>query len=322
MLKKIFPILIVLTLVACGDDDNGIIDSEPPRLLADQSVEDDTAIQEYLATHFYELVEDGTGGLKVSIDTIAGENASRTPMRDNGLITQVVNVSSDQIGLSVEENDIPHNLYYIVAREGADDGLQPTIADSTLIKYEGSLLNRNKFDGSTNFTWQELPNFLRGYGNAIANFKSGTTAGLVQNGDGSSYYTNSGIGIVVMPSGLAYFLGSPSTAIPSYAPLVFTFEVGNVIPNTDTDNDGVPSILEDLNGNGYLFDDNTDVDSEANAGVPPFANFRDNDDDDDGVSTRDEISDADGNIITPYPDSDGDGTPDYLDPDIQRDPNN
>ena len=72
--------------------------------------------------------------------------------------------------------------------------------------------------------------------------------------------------------------------------------------------------MEDLDGNGYLFDDNTDLDSERNAGVLPLADFRDSDDDDDGIPTRDEIEiDANGNIT--FPDSDGDGTPDYRDPD-------
>ena len=313
MLKKFFIGVSILILASCGSDDDGTVNITPPRLLADQALEDDAAIQEYLATHFFELVEDGNGGQKISIDTIAGENASRAPMA-NGVSTQIINVSSSHFGLSQEEIDIPHTLYFISAREGNEDGIQPTFADSTLIKYEGSLLNRTRFDGSTTFSWQELPNFLRGYANGIANLKSGTPEGLVLNSDGTSYYTDSGMGIVIMPSGLGYFLSSPSAAIPSYAPLVFTFEVGNAIPDTDTDNDGIPSIMEDLDGNGYLFDDNSDFESEQNAGAPPVANFRDPDDDDDGIPTRDEIEiDAMGNIT--FPDTDGDGIVDYLDPD-------
>lgn len=164
-----------------------------------------------------------------------------------------------------------------------------------------------------------IAKFLKGLRQWSCTIESGTPGGLVQNGDGTSYYTDSGIGIIIMPSGLGYFLASPSTAIPSYSPLVFTVEVGNVIENTDTDNDGVPSILEDLNGNGYLFDDNTDSESESSAGVFARANFQDADDDDDGVLTRIEISDANCNLLSaPYPDSNGDQTPDYLDPDIQR----
>ncbi|NKI33511.1 FKBP-type peptidyl-prolyl cis-trans isomerase [Croceivirga thetidis] len=321
MLKKILPVFIVVLIASCGDDDDSNLEIVPPRLLADQIIEDDAAIQEYLATHFYELQTDPVfGGQRVVIDTIAGDNAGKDPMiNDANLGTKVVNVSSNQVNLVEEENDIPHTLYYIIAREG--EGISPTVADSTLLKYEGYLLNRTKFDAVSDFVWQELPNFLRGYANGIAELTSGTSEGLVQNGDGTSYYNDSGIGIIIMPSGLGYFLASPSTAIPSYSPLVFTVEVGNIIENTDTDNDGVPSILEDLNGNGYLFDDNTDSESELSAGVFARADFQDTDDDDDGIPTRTEISDAEGNIIFPYPGSENGGVPDYLNPDVQRDPN-
>ena len=74
----------------------------------------------------------------------------------------------------------------------------------------------------------------------------------------------------------------------------------------DQDNDGIPSIIEDLNNNGLEEDDDTDAD-----GLP---NYVDADDDNDGRPTADEIEiDADGNIT--YPDSDGDGIVDYLDSD-------
>ena len=106
---------------------------------------------------------------------------------------------------------------------------------------------------------------------------------------------------------MAYFNNSPSSLIPSYSILMFKVELGLYVEDTDLDNDGIPSIEEDLNGNGYLYDDNTDEDT--------FSNFRDADDDGDGVSTKREISDDNGNIIKPYPDKDGDGIPDYLDPD-------
>ena len=79
----------------------------------------------------------------------------------------------------------------------------------------------------------------------------------------------------------------------------------------DHDRDGIPSILEDIDGDGNVKNDNTDEDQEQ-VFIP---NYVDVDDDQDGTLTRDEISDENGNIIIPYPDTDGDGTPDYLDPD-------
>ena len=139
--------------------------------------------------------------------------------------------------------------------------------------------------------------------------------------DGTSEINNRGIGVVFIPSGLAYFNNPPSASIGAYDPLIFNLQLGLFIENTDNDNDGVPSILEDVNGNGDIFDDNSDNDAEREQGlILGIPDFQDIDDDGDGVLTRTEISDADGNIITPYPDTDGDGTPDYLDPNILRDP--
>ena len=73
---------------------------------------------------------------------------------------------------------------------------------------------------------------------------------------------------------------------------------------TDHDNDGVPSILEDLNGDRYLINDDTDSDT--------LPNYRDSDDDGDGTLTKDEL-DTDNDGV--YDDTDMDGVPDYLDSD-------
>lgn len=75
----------------------------------------------------------------------------------------------------------------------------------------------------------------------------------------------------------------------------------------DTDADGIPDNFEDFNGNGDLFDDDSDDD-----GTP---NFQDNDDDGDGVLTIYEAMDDDGNPS----DTDGDTDVDYLDNDDDGD---
>lgn len=304
---------LALTLFSCKNDDDSGIEEVPPSLLSDVSPEDDAKIKEFLNTHFYnyEDFENQPEGFdyRIVIDTIAGENADKTPMKAY-VDSIMINVSSSFLGLSAEEENVPHKLYYITVREGG--GGSPTHADSTLIKYQGSLLDGTLFDESQDFVWQELPFTVRGYANGIANLKAGTADQIVENGDGTYTIANSGMGIIIMPSGLGYFSSPTSAIIPRYAPLVFKIELGLFVEDTDNDNDGIPSIQEDVNENGYLFDDNTDADRE---GINPQANFRDFDDDGDGVSTRDEISDENGNIISPYPDADGDGLPDYLDPD-------
>jgi len=80
----------------------------------------------------------------------------------------------------------------------------------------------------------------------------------------------------------------------------------------DDDNDGIPSALEDLNGNGDLEDDDTDAD-----GIP---NYIDEDDDGDNVPTEDENPDpnGDGNLDDAQ-NTDGVDEPDYLDTDDDND---
>ncbi|RPG36506.1 FKBP-type peptidyl-prolyl cis-trans isomerase [Flagellimonas sp.] len=305
-------ICFAVTFISCKKDDDGGVVTIPPSLLSDVAPEDDETIREFLNTHFYNYEDFDAPPVgfdyKIVIDTIAGENADKRPLiEDATAIT--LNVSSSHLALGEDEEDIPHTYYFIQVREG--EGGSPTYADSTLVRYQGSALDGTLFDESQDFVWQELPSTYRGYGDGISNLKAGTSDQVVENPDGTYQVTNSGLGIIVMPSGLAAFNRSVGAA-GTYAPILFKVELGLFVEDTDSDNDGIPSIQEDLNGNRYLRDDNTNADEER---FNPSPNYLDPDDDGDGVSTRNEISGENGVIIFPYPDADGDGTPDYLDPD-------
>ena len=110
-----------------------------------------------------------------------------------------------------------------------------------------------------------------------------------------------------LPSGLGYFSQS-SGAIPAYSPIIFKFELLQAYQN-DHDKDGVPSYLEDINGDGELFD-NTDGDFNPSNGFPIY-DYLDTDDDGDGILTIDEDINKDGNPRND--DSNGNGIPNYLD---------
>ncbi len=219
-------------------------------------------------------------------------------------------VSSETFNLD-EDVTVNHTLYYLAAREGI--GESPTVGDSTFVAYEGQLLSGEIFDSNSTYTWQYLPFFLRGYAAGVSNFKVGDE--IISNPDGTIEITGSGIGLMFIPSGLAYFNNPPlGSGIFNYDILVFQVNTGLFIEATDYDNDGIPSIMEDLNNNGNLSDDNTDASTELSSGFGFVPNHLDRDDDQDGILTRDEIViDKEGNIS--FPDSDGDGTPDYLDAD-------
>lgn len=114
-----------------------------------------------------------------------------------------------------------------------------------------------------------------------------------------------------------YFCNDVPPSSPQVAEEYTSTSGGQVILLTtiieQDDNDGVPAEEEDINGNGDLFDDDTDGD-----GIP---NFLDTDDDNDNVPTRNEIDKSISTTLTEngYPDTDGDGVPNYLDEDDDGD---
>ena len=317
MVIKRVLILVGLALIAvsCRNDDNGIV-TVPPRLLSEVAPENDDEIQEFLSTHFYnyEEFQNPPAGFdfRIVIDTVAGENSDKIPLLEQ-VSSATVTVSATEFALEDGEEDIPHTYYYLVAREGV--GAYPSEADSTFVRYQGITLDRRVFDGATETAiWFDLAQIqaplegFRGFSVGMQHFRTGGAP--IINPDGTFSVEDYGVGMFIFPSGLGSF-NSFFGGIPQYAPLIFTVELF-AYNQTDHDGDGIPSIMEDLNGNGFLYDDNTDEDEETN--TLRISNFLDFDDDNDGTPTRDEIDfDGEGNPV--FRDTDGDGVFDHLDPD-------
>lgn len=314
-INKLLLICLTAFLVfSCDNDDDNTAEITPPRDRGEVAIENDQALLDYLSTHFYNYEEfespSADFDYKIKFDTIAGENVDKTPIIESDkLITKTVN-----------NQGVDQQLYILKIREGA--GEKPKFTDSTYVTYQGELLNEDVFDSNLkNPIWFSLVSY---FGiNSGGNFQprggaiKGFTEGLQEFGGASNFSVNSdntvewtndyGIGAIFMPSGLAYFNSAPSPAIPAYAPLIFkvnTFRINEA----DHDGDGIPSWMEDLDGDGEVLNDDTDGD-----GLP---NHTDADDDGDGTPTRNEIEidPATGEIT--FIDTDNDGTPDYLDPDF------
>ncbi|WP_437371022.1 FKBP-type peptidyl-prolyl cis-trans isomerase [Maribacter litoralis] len=307
----------LLILGSCKNDDDAIGEVVPPRLLSEVTEEDDAEIIEFLQTHFYNADEFETPpegfDYKIRFDTIAGENSTKQSIYDSPyLVTQTITVDSEDLGREDDNEIIDQTLYTLVVRQGIVEG-KPTIGDFSILRYEGLLLDGTLFDASTNQPVRfNLSTVVQGFGNGMKNFQTGN--GPIENGDGTVSYEGYGIGAIFMPAALAYFDSSPNSDVPTYSPLIFKVDAFAYEPDSDLDGDGIPSILEDLNGNGNLNDDNTDIDLESI--FARSANHTDNDDDGDGILTIDEIElDADGNFVG-FLDTDGDGTPDHLDNDL------
>ena len=97
---------------------------------AEVEAEDDAELQLYLQTHFYNYEEfqnpPADFDYKIVFDTIAGVNADKIP-----LIEQV----QEEI---INFQDVPHTLYYIIAREGV--GENPVYGHEVITKYQGSYI--------------------------------------------------------------------------------------------------------------------------------------------------------------------------------------
>lgn len=299
---KYYFILLITTLSLFSCSKNNVTPIAPPREYAVQYASDITDIEEYLKTYYITVVNHP--GLSDDQDVTI------TKIPDGGTqpsIWSYLNQSTFPKLLSrdVSLHDITYKLYYLVLREGT--GESPCNVDGVLASYRGDYLERMITTGTataltaTEFEEVKYPQqmlslytTITGWGETFPQFKTGTNT---SNADGTITYNDFGAGVMFIPSGLAYY-NSGSGLIPAYAPLVFSFKLFE-IQRLDQDGDGIPSYLEDINGDGYMRTLATGVvnpDDTDGDGIP---NFLDVDDDGDNYTTKLEIK----NPLTglPYP---------------------
>lgn len=206
-------------------------------------------------------------------------------------------------------SNVKHTMYYLILREGLND--RPSNVDGVYAGYIGELLDGQVFDSSSNseqlynldgISYNGGSGVIRGWSEFFPFLKSGK---YVKNGDGTISYSDYGVGAMFLPSKLAYydysFTSSNSITVSEYSPLVFTVKLFGV-RRYDHDYDGIPSYLEDLDGDHFMYSgtlslatDATNPDDTDGDGVP---NYLDVDDDGDGVNTYTEIKKPNGINLT------------------------
>ena len=317
---KYYFILLVATisLFSCSKNDNAV--SEPLRDYSVQYATDLTDIEEYLQTYYITVTEHP--GFQDDQDVVftkipdGGTQPAIWSYKDNAGFPKL-------LSRDVNLHDITYKLYYLVLREGV--GQSPCNVDGVLASYRGDYLERqavsnvttltaNQFEEVKNpQTFMSLYSAIPGKGETFPKFKTGT---YTSNPDGTVSYNDFGAGVIFIPSGLGYY-ATGYNAVPSYAPLVFSFKLFE-IRRSDIDlnigaeflsPDGIPSYLEDLNGDGYVYDyrntiyyptaptvnpDDTDGD-----GIPDFLDI---DDDGDNYTTKLEIKNPATGIAYPFAD--------------------
>ncbi len=320
---KFYFILSMLSLALFSCSKNKEEEVAPPREYSVQYATDIKDIEEYLKTYYIEEVT-ADFDIKISKIPTGGTQKSIWDQTTYPLKFREVNL-----------HGLKYKLYYLTLNEGV--GVSPTNVDNYFVAYKGDYLQQVTKDGVTTLTVTEfernsfvlLPNAgLRvGFSEMMPKLKTGT---YTSNPDGTVSYKDFGAGVVFIPSGLAYF-NSSAGSIPAYAPLVFNIKSYEIQRN-DQDGDGIPSYLEDLDGDGYMYGftnttlyptkPTTNPDDTDGDDVPDCFDV---DDDGDNYTTKLERSYKDANGVTQYYDfaniplcTGGNGKKRHLDPKCQN----
>jgi hypothetical protein len=306
-LKNIALLTFCTVMLSCSNNDSNTV---PLRDYAEQYATDIANIEEYLQTHYMEVINNpgvaNDQSVTYTLIPVGGTQTSIWDQTQYPLQTRYF-----------KQNDIVYKIYYLQLRQGSgSNSKSPCNVDQVLTSYRGEYIytstetvnnvevqtiKSTQFEESINpQSYFNLTGVIRGWSEVFPKFKTGT---YTSNPDGTVSYFNFGAGVMFIPSGLAYY-SSSTGSIPSYSPLIFSFKLYE-IQRTDLDNDGVYSYQEDIstsvvnsdgtvtisNGipDGYvrvLTNGETNPDDTDGDGTPDFL---DNDDDGDFFTTKSEI---------------------------------
>jgi hypothetical protein len=264
LVKIVLVTFFTASIFSCQNNDDSTA-SEKPRPYAEVYIEDTLKIREFMESHY------------VTVD--ADFNTTFTQIPVGGSQTPISAMSNLE---HIERNihDITYKIYYLKLREGIGEGTTPV--DSTYVSYKGNTFaktttnnvdtyTQSVFDQSQTPVWFTLEDVIRGWGEVIPQFKTGTYS---VNPDGTVSFQNYGAGVMFLPSGLGYY-NTSTTNISAYSPLIFNFKLFNQ-RSRDHDRDGILSRIEygpDFNAAAL------DTDGDK------ILDYRDVDDDGDGVLT-------------------------------------
>lgn len=285
--KLTLAVLCLFSLLSsCKKDDDNNGPTFVPADRTEQQVIDGDSLIRYLQTHYYNSSTFATPGDYHVEDIVIKElpkdaTGNYLPLpnpNDNTLLFESELLETRDITFL----DVSYKYYVLRLNQGG--GKSPHFSDILRVKYSGMLENGVVFDSTINpidlpFVQPNGQGVIEGWKIVMPQFNAASSFNI--NDDNTVNYTNPGLGVMFLPSGLAYFASPPpGSPISLYSNLIFKFEVLQ-FQEVDHDDDGIPTYVEDLNSNRNVFDDDTDNDRTPNA--------FDTDDDNDGVSTLDEL---------------------------------
>ncbi len=301
-IKYIFAFVITGFLIySCSNRSSPEI---TPTDLKEQAAKDSDSLKAFFSNFYYDSEID-------SIKKIEGEGKIALSDDDN------------LKDMDVTENDVDYKLYYYITEEGIGTPIttdpktnevirkgNPTKMDSILETIQpwriigSDNISFDEDEAITKAGWRSFAILVynRGLAYGYTKFKGGENI----TNNGPITYENGGKGILILPSGLAYPLGSQVDL--EGINLMYYINLYDFVEDTDHDNDGIPSIKETSGSDVDQRKYDTDEDG--------FPNYLDGDDDNDGVLTIRETPD---NSDPRENDTDGDDIPNYLDNDDDND---
>ena len=264
-LRKIALLIfgLILVIASCTPDDDGV-NITPPRDRTEVYAEDLLELETFLETHFYNYED---FDFTMPYDNVANDNFEIvfTALSEDPTKTPIMDRPELKFKTVEDPNEegFFYKLYYLEVRQGQGEDVH--FIDEVFVTYEGSTTEYTVFDNAINPTSFELTSVVNGgvvagFKEALIEFKTATN--FTENGDGTDTYHNHGIGAAFLPSGLAYF-SQTLEDVTSYTPLIFKFNLFDRVL-LDHDADGIPSFLEDLNSDSDVFDDDTNGDTAPN----------------------------------------------------------
>jgi len=268
LFKIVGSLVLMFSLFACDDKGSG---GAEIRDYSEQFAADNTAIENYLKTHYLEVTHNAHGDVEDMTITAIPAGGSQVSIWDQ--------TTYPLLNKTVKLHNILYKVYYLKTAAGTGDA--PCGVDKLYTSYRGTLLTGYQFDYAPNATEISLVGAIKGWEFIFPEIRRGVTVEKVNEAgvpDGTLRHEDYGAGVMFLPSGLGYYsqyVGS----IPEYSPLVFTFKLYD-IQFLDQDADGVLSRYE------YGFDANYNLIDTDGDGI---ADIFDVDDDNDGVPTKEEI---------------------------------
>ena len=277
LIKYLFCLACIAFVVISCEDDDVTAPTIVERDRTEQQEADSDSLIDYLSSHYYNSEFFMTGTNHKYTDIIITELAEGEDVpAGHALLIDAVETHTT----TYFETD--YEYYILRLNQGGGDS--PRFTDQVRVRYEGSLVETGEsFDGVVtpiDLLMQGVGfsgGVIRGWQLILPQF---STASSFMLNNGIVEYDNYGLGMMFLPSGLAYFSSTASGILNSYSNLIFKFELLQY-EEVDHDSDGIPSYVEDLDSNLDILDDDTDEDLAPN--------YVDVDDDSDGVNTIDEL---------------------------------